>query len=181
MPGPAYLRGDTVDLHVVEEEDLGFLQELINHPEVWHSLFQATPKTMADERSFYEEAVCGDDGGTHLLVCAEEGPVGTVGLSNVEPNWGIAELGYYVDPDAGGRGYATEAAELLVEYAFQHRRLEKLYANVLATNGASQRVLEKVGFLEEGYLREHGFVGGERVDVLRYGLLAGECGTPPEG
>lgn len=49
MPGPVYLRGDTVDLHVIEEDDLEHLQRLINDPDVWGSLFQATPKTLADE------------------------------------------------------------------------------------------------------------------------------------
>ena len=53
-------------------------------------------------------------------------------------------------------------------------RLEKLSADALATNPASQRVLEKNGFLEEGRFRDHAFVDGERVDVVRYGLLADE-------
>lgn len=174
MPGPAFLRGDTVDLHVVEESDLPFLQRLINDPEVWGSLFQATPKTLADEQSFYEDVVSGDDGETHLLICVEGDAVGMAGLADVEPHWGTAELGYFVDPDAGGRGYATAAAGLLVAYAFDHRRVEKLYSHALATNEASQRVLEKNGFVEEGRLRREGFVDGERVDVLRYGLLADE-------
>lgn len=163
-----------MDLHVIGEEDLGYLQGLINDPDVWGSLFQATPKTMADEQSFYEDVVSGDNGETHLLICAADGPVGTAGLADVEPNWGIAELGYFVDPEASGRGYATEAAGLLVGYAFDQRRLEKLYAHVLASNRASQRVLEKNGFEEEGRFRKEAFVDGEREDVLRYGLLADE-------
>lgn len=163
-----------MDLHVVEEDDLEFLQRLINDPAVWGSLFQVTPKTMVDEQAYYEDVVSGDNGETHLLICTDGEPVGTIGLADVEPNWGIAELGYFVDPGASGRGYATEAAELLVEYGFEHRRLEKLYAHVLASNRASQRVLEKNGFVEEGQFRREAFVGGEREDVFRYGLLADE-------
>lgn len=114
------------------------------------------------------------DGEVHLLVCVDGEPVGMAGLSDLQPDWGVAELGYYVDPNAQGSGYATEAARLLARYGFEQRRLAKLFAHVLATNPASVRVLEKVGFREEGRLRREGFVDGERVDVLRFGLLADE-------
>ena len=172
MPGPVFLRGDRVDLHVIEEADLPFLQRLINDPRVWRSLFQVTPKRMADEEEFLEATR--EDTEAHFLVCVDGDPVGTVGLSGITPHWGTGELGYFVDPDAQGQGYATSAVGLLVDYAFDQRRLEKLSADALATNPASQRVLEKNGFVEEGRFRDHGFVGGERVDVVRYGLLADE-------
>jgi RimJ/RimL family protein N-acetyltransferase len=48
------------------------------------------------------------------------------------------------------------------------------HATVYAQNDGSRRVLEKVGFTEEGLLRQEGFVGGEHVDVVRCGLLAEE-------
>ena len=170
MPGPTFLPGDGIDLHTVEEPDLEFLQEIINDPRVWRWLFTATPKRMADEEKWYESL--NDDSETHLLVCDDGDAVGIVGLSAIDPSWGIAELGYFIDPDVHGQGYATEAVELLVDYAFDQRRLAKLYANVLAGNEGSWRVLEKNGFTEEGRFREQAFVDGDRVDVVRYGLLA---------
>ena len=173
MPGPRFLRGDRVDLHVLEEDDLEFLYGVVNDPRVWQSLFLAAPQTMTDEREFYERAVEADDE-THLLVCHDRTPVGIVGLQGIDPNWGLAELGYYVEPDSHGHGYATEAVELVVDYAFDQRRLDKLYANALAANEGSRCVLEKNGFVEEGRFREHAYVDGERVDLVRYGLLADE-------
>jgi RimJ/RimL family protein N-acetyltransferase len=172
MPGPVFLRGDRVDLHVIEEEDLPFLQRLINDPRVWRSLFQVTPKRMADEEEFLEATR--EDTEAHFLVCDDGDPVGTVGLTGMTHHWGTGDLGFYVDPDAQGQGYATAGVDLLVNYAFDQRRLEKLSADALATNPASRRVLEKNGFLEEGRFRDHAFVDGGRVDVVRYGLLADE-------
>lgn len=174
MPGPAFLGGDDVALHTIEEEDLEFLQEMINDPRVWRSLFSVHPKTMADEQAFYDEVVSGDGDDVHLLICDDGEAVGTIGLSGVDPDWGIGEIGYFVHPDAHGEGYATAAVGLLVDYAFDHRRLEKLHADALAANQASRRVLEKNGFREEGRFREHAHVDGERDDVIRYGLLADE-------
>lgn len=171
MPGPRYLHGDRVDLHVVEESDLEFLYGVVNDPRVWPTLQQSEPQTMTDERAFYEHVVNGE-GETHLLICSERTPVGIVGLNGIDPTWGVAELGYYIEPDSHGHGYATEAVELMVEYAFEQRRLDKLTADALETNEGSHRVLEKNGFVEEGRFREHAFVDGERVDVVRYGLLS---------
>ena len=62
----------------------------------------------------------------------------------------------------------------VARYAFEHRRLHRLAADVFAHNEASRRVLEKAGFTEEGALREAAFVDGEYRDLVRYGLLAGE-------
>jgi ribosomal-protein-alanine N-acetyltransferase len=120
------------------------------------------------------ENVVNADGETNLLICDDATPVGIIGLNGIDPSWGIAEVGYYVDPEAHVQGYATAAVGLLVDYAFDQRRLDKLNADALATNEASQRVPEKNGFIEESRFRNHGYIDGERVDVLRYGRLAEE-------
>lgn len=64
--------------------------------------------------------------------------------------------------------------ELVVGDASDRRRLDKLYADALAANVGSRRVLEKSGFVAEGRFREHAYADGERVDAVRYGLLADE-------
>jgi RimJ/RimL family protein N-acetyltransferase len=62
----------------------------------------------------------------------------------------------------------------MCRYAFEERRLDKVVAEAYATNPGSRRVLEKVGFREEGVHRQEAFVGGERVDLVHFGLLAEE-------
>ncbi|MFB6269710.1 MAG: GNAT family N-acetyltransferase [Halobacterium sp.] len=99
-------------------------------------------------------------------------PVGMLSLFDEDDIAGTATLAYWVLPEHQGNGFCTEATGLLCEYAFAERRLNKLRADALATNDGSQRVLEKLGFVEEGVLREEKFVYGEYVDVYRYGLLA---------
>ncbi|MFB6201554.1 MAG: GNAT family N-acetyltransferase [Halorhabdus sp.] len=172
MPGPTFLRGETVTLCPIEEDDAAFLAEAINHPEVWPTLAAVDPKTTDDEREWIQSL--GEDDDTHLLICVDGEPVGTIGLNQYNDAWGIAELGYYVHPDCQGNGYATDAARRMVRYGFEDRRLEKVYANVYPDNEASKAVLASVGFHREGVFREHAFVRGERTDVHRYGLLATE-------
>ena len=171
MPGPVFLRGDSIDLHVVDEADLPFLQRLVNDPDVWYSLGRGSPVTSQDEQEFYEQAVHADDQ-EHLVMVADDDPVGIIGLHRINPTWGTAELGYFVDPDHHDQGYATEAVGLLTDYAFDHRRLAKLTAWTLADNHASARVLEKNGYEEEGILVDQAFVDGRRIDIRSFGLVA---------
>lgn len=170
MPGPTFLHGSRIELRVVEEEDLPYLQALINDPAVWSTLFQNRPLSMDDEREWLDQ-VRADDGRLHLLICEDEEPRGIVGLSEIDANWGTAEVGYYIDPAHTGNGFATEAVGVLLEYAFDQLRLEKLRADVIASNVASARVLEKNGFVEEGCLRDHAYIDGARQDVRLYGRL----------
>lgn len=85
-----------------------------------------------------------------------------------------AELGYWLGADAWGHGYATEAATALVDFGFREMGLARIYAQVLAGNTASCRVLEKLGMLSEGIRRRHIRKGKTLHDVVLYGMLRDE-------
>lgn len=173
MPGPVFREGETVELRTVEEDDLEFLHETINDPRVRTTLAAFEPVTRSREREWIESI--GEDGDVRLLIAVDGEAVGTVGL-DVEDDvpWGTAEVGYLIEPEAWGNGYATDAVREICGHAFEERRLHKVHAAVYETNPASRRVLEKAGFSEEGVLREEAYVSGEYVDCHRYGLLADE-------
>lgn len=169
-PGP-FLHGETVSLHPLDEDDLPFARDGINDPRVRSGLAGSTPQTLADERDWYESL---GDGDYPFVVCNGDERVGIVGLHEGDEPWGVAEIGYFVEPDHWGEGYATDALRCVVRYAFDERRHNKVEANAYEPNEASQRVLEKVGFAREGVRRDHAFVEGEYVDLYEYGLLANE-------
>ncbi|WP_435076563.1 GNAT family N-acetyltransferase [Halococcus sp. AFM35] len=171
MPGPVFLDGEHISLRTPEEEDVGFLQRNINDPRVRRPIGTVAPMSASDEEEWIDGA---NDEGVSLLICIGGDPVGTIGLSGINELWGRAEVGYWLTPAAWGEGYATAATELLVEYGFDQRRLNKVVAHAFAFNAGSRRVLEKVGFTEEGVHRAEAFVNGEFVDVHRYGLLVNE-------
>lgn len=100
--------------------------------------------------------------------------VGNVELDNIDLRRSQSELGYWVRTDRARRGYATEAAEAMVRYAFSSLRMHKVRADVAVGNHASARVLTKLGFKLEGTLREDRKVGQVFVDHWRFGLLARE-------
>ena len=81
-----------------------------------------------------------------------------------------AYLGYGIDIDHGGRGYATEAVRLAVRVAFDDLKLHRVQAAVVPENFASARVLVKVGFREEGLARRYLFLDGQWKDHRMFAL-----------
>jgi ribosomal-protein-alanine N-acetyltransferase len=85
---------------------------------------------------------------------------------------GVAESGYWVIAERRNRGVAERATRLLCAWALTSAAgIERVEATVEPWNGASQRVLEKVGFVREGLLRSYASWQGSRQDVLIYSLL----------
>jgi ribosomal-protein-alanine N-acetyltransferase len=97
--------------------------------------------------------------------------IGWCGLSRWNPDYRSASLGYCFDEAAWGHGYATEAARALLRWAFDTLDLNRVQAETDTRNVASARVLEKLGFVREGTLREDCVVNGEVSDSWVYGLI----------
>ena len=85
-----------------------------------------------------------------------------------------AEVGFCLNRRHWGYGYMNEAASVLIDYGFQQVGLRRLEADVDPNNLASIRLLERLGFQREGYLRERWMIAGETMDSLLYGLLRHE-------
>ena len=102
--------------------------------------------------------------------------VGSVEMRMV-PSHRRADLGYWVGRPHWGRGYATEAAEALVRWAFATLGLHRVHAAHLSRNPASGMVLRKIGMRYEGRLRSHVPKWGVMEDLDVYGMLAHEL--PP--
>ena len=97
--------------------------------------------------------------------------VGWCALNRWNPDFRSATLGYVLDDAAWGNGYATEAAGALLDWAFASLDLNRVQAETDTRNASSARVLEKLGFVREGTLREDCVVDGEVSDSWVYGLL----------
>jgi RimJ/RimL family protein N-acetyltransferase len=100
--------------------------------------------------------------------------LGWCGLTRWNPVYRSASLGYVLDDAAWGHGYATEAASALLQWAFETLDLNRVQAETDTRNVASARVLEKLGFVREGTLREDCVVNGDVSDSWVYGLLRRE-------
>ena len=97
--------------------------------------------------------------------------VGTCTLASLSSEHRRAEVGFALARAMWGRGYISEALPALLDFAFETLDLHRLEADVDPRNERSIRVLERLGFEREGYLRERYHVNGELQDAVLYGLL----------
>jgi ribosomal-protein-alanine N-acetyltransferase len=85
-----------------------------------------------------------------------------------------AHVGYFVSERHDGRGYATEAVRQAVDAAFGPLALHRVQAAVMPRNIASIRVLEKLGFREEGFARRYLRISGDWEDHKLYAVTREE-------
>jgi [ribosomal protein S5]-alanine N-acetyltransferase len=88
--------------------------------------------------------------GFALVEQVSQSVIGTAGFKGPPDEAGMVEIGYGMAPSFQGRGFATEAATALLEFAFNDRRVRFVRAHTRPTNNASTRVLEKSGFKRIG-------------------------------
>ncbi|MBM7024677.1 GNAT family N-acetyltransferase [Clavibacter zhangzhiyongii] len=91
------------------------------------------------------------------------------------------EVGWVMNPDFAGRGYATEASRAMLDLAFRRAGAHRVVAQLDARNTASARMAERLGMRREGHFREELRVKGEWVDSLYYAVLADEWAATPPG
>ena len=103
-----------------------------------------------------------DEKGNHL---------GNCGFNYVNFRDGEAEVFIYLDKKNRGKGIGTSALGLLLRYAFDHLRLNRVSARVLLDNEPALRLFEKLGFRKEGVLREAAFRKGSYRDICVFGIL----------
>jgi ribosomal-protein-alanine N-acetyltransferase len=97
--------------------------------------------------------------------------IGTIGLWRFDKPNQRAEIGYMLLPDYWGQGFATEALQVVLTFAFETLKVHSIEANVNPENEASKRLLMKSGFRQEAYFRENYFFDGKFLDSAIFCLL----------
>jgi RimJ/RimL family protein N-acetyltransferase len=169
--------GDLVKLRAMGPPDAGALWRWNHDPDVmrWMDEDYAQPLALTVKwleerrRNAYGDVLFG------IEALADGELVGLVRLHGAEPETGCADLDIYLgEKEYWGRGYATDAMRTVCRYGFERMRLHRISLTVVAGNHAARRVYEKVGFVEEGRLRESFRRDGRWYDKVVMGLLEGE-------
>jgi len=96
--------------------------------------------------------------------------IGTIGFNNFTKNH-RANIGYDLQTEYWNNGYATEALKTIVEFGFKQLKINRIEAEVMIGNTASERILEKLGFTNEGLLRHWLYWNENHYDMIMYSLL----------
>ena len=102
--------------------------------------------------------------------------IGHINLVQFDRSFHFAEVAYIIDPEYWGKGYGTEALGRAVEFLLKDFKVHKIRASVFSKNLASKRVLEKLGFIQEGCLKDNMIIDGEFVDEYAMALISEENG-----
>jgi RimJ/RimL family protein N-acetyltransferase len=165
-------------LRLVREEDLPSLLEMNADDAVTRYLPYESWRGMEDAQEWLGRAVArlaAGEAWQFVIVQRASGRViGSCLLFHFDLPNGRAELGYLLGREHWGAGYMQEAAAALVDFAFGTVGLRRLEAEIDPRNEASARLLERVGFVKEGHLRQRWDSKGEISDSGLYGLLRGD-------
>jgi diamine N-acetyltransferase len=163
------IQGKKIFLRAMEPNDVDQLYLWENDPEIWHVSNTYIPFSRHFLSSFIANS--GNDIFTdkqlRLIIMDNENHLisGTLDFFEFDPMHRRAGLGILIDEKYRNRGYATEAVELAVRYAFRFLNMHQLFVHITSDNPLSIKLFKKAGFLETGVKKEWLLVENKWKDV----------------
>jgi ribosomal-protein-alanine N-acetyltransferase len=173
------LEGKNVRLRIRDKEDLDFFFEFWNDLNCYGEYEAIQPQiSKAEAQKRIENPAQTDVEWTWFVIEKKDGTrIGFIIHYYVQPSKNMT-VGYALVPSETGKGYGTEALQIMVDYLFLTKDIMRVQATTDLRNRVSRRVLEKAGFKKEGTIRKSGFTRGRWTDECLYGLLREEWEEP---
>lgn len=178
--------GDRVRLRAIERDDLPRYVTWFNDPEVRQNLNMFLPMSQAEEEKWYEDLLNREPMERPLAIDVKEGDnwvhVGGCGIFSFDKLARSAELGISIgDKSYWDKGYGTDALKTLMRHGFETLNLRRISLQVFESNPRAVNVYERLGFIEEGRLRQSRFIQGRYEDTLIMAILRDEWQLKAEG
>ncbi len=169
--------GELVTLRAMEPSDADALWRWNHDPDVMRWMSDGYGQSLSSVRTWLEERPRNTYGDVlyGIETRGDNTLIGLIRLHEAEPETGCAELDVYLgEKDYWGRGYATDAMRTMCRYGFDKMRLHRITLTVVTENEAAHHIYKKVGFVDEGTLRESFRRDGQWYDMYTMGLLENE-------
>ena len=167
--------GTRIELRSVELRDVDAFFRIISdsreHLEKWLPWVDFV-QTIDDERHIVEQWIYDMQmkAAIHLSIIAEDEIVGLISTHQIDWMNQRTSIGYWIGRNSIGHNFATEATAVLLTYLFDALKLHRIYIQAATGNIASNRVIEKLGFVWEGLLRENERVKDRFLDHNIYAM-----------
>jgi RimJ/RimL family protein N-acetyltransferase len=174
---PAFLPGHVINLVALTREDLALYRHWLDDPRVTEFLeMGARPTREAECEALWRLANEAEDAVVFAIAERKGGrTVGTCGLYMIQWVARRAQFNILIgEPSAWNKGYGTEAAHLILAYAFDVLNLNSVQLGVNADNTRAVRSYEKVGFVREGVRRQFVYRNGRYYDSVMMSVLRDE-------
>lgn len=172
-----FLKGKLVALRPVEEGDIPIITKWLNDEEVTYYMFYGQlPMSTSQVAKMINEQV---ESPNNVVLIIEDRktnkPIGFGGLYDIHPRARKAEFRILIgEKDYWGKGYGTEATELLTFYGFDRLHLNRIWLGVTDENKAAVSVYKNVGYKVEGVLRQDIYRNSRYYNSIRMSILREE-------
>ena len=168
--------GKCVALRAMEIEDCVLIINMFNDPEIENLVGGwAFPVSLFAEKKWLELHYNDQNEVRFVIDTKDDGAIGVLALTDIDWKNRRATIGVKLASKVNrSKGYGTDAVMAIMRYVFDELGLHRLDASRLAMNQASESVLVKCGFVEEGVKREYIYKGGRYIDLVEANILANE-------
>lgn len=170
-----FLEGKRIYLREVRPSDVNErYYRWMNDPEITRFLESRFAPNAIENLRDYVAGKLGDRDNIFLAIVLKEEDrhIGNIKLGPIQWIHRLADIGLLIgEKDYWGKGYATEAIQLVSDYAFNVLNLHKVAAGCYGPNEGSARAFQKAGFVVEGVRKEQFYTNGSYVDDILLGLI----------
>jgi ribosomal-protein-alanine N-acetyltransferase len=170
------LQGIKIRLRPIEQDDIRDIYHMVNDPNIAGEFDAFQLASWGEVEKWFREEVGPNEFTVFIIERNEDkAKLGIVVYYTVHAVMQNLEIGFQLHSESErNKGYGTEAVKLIVEYLFQTRNIQRIQVTTDVENLASQRVLEKNGFVREGEMRKALFRNGSFHNTYLYSILRNE-------
>ena len=167
------MQGERVILRPMEKSDADDVVRMRQDPAVLEQLFSNQAPTRKSHLRWFQQIQADGTRQEFMIIEGATGRcIGTIGLNHIVPEHHRAEFGIMIgDAETYGKGLAFEASQLLLDYAFNKLGLHRVCLHMFSDNKPARYLYRKLGFVQEGVLKQHVCKNGEYRDVVVMAVL----------
>jgi RimJ/RimL family protein N-acetyltransferase len=170
------INGKLISLRAIEEEDLPILRDYRNELNIRKMCREVKLLNMIRQMKWFEEVSYDPHNIMFAIINKKNKLIGACGITNISWTNRTCEISFYI----GDRDNWQESKEiketitLLCDYAFKELNLNRIWAETYSNTLENAKLLEELGFVEEGVCRETYYFNGKYYDSIFHGLLKKE-------
>ena len=167
------LTSEKIKLRYFESKDFDEIIKIRSSADTYEFFFEYEPFNSKQQQTWWEQSYQKNNEKNFIIVDNKDNFLGTISLLNIDMRSKKAELGrFFISEYNRGNHFGTISITLLLEYAFKHLNMNKVYLEVFSHNKQAIFLYEQIGFTREGLLHKHIFKNGQYCDVVVYAIFS---------
>ncbi|WP_210125277.1 GNAT family protein [Staphylococcus sp. GDY8P85P] len=156
-----------INLRALKKSDSNLILNWMKNEKLRYLIGTVYPITELEHENWFQNRMLEKDNRMFVIDLDNEKSIGIVGFKNLDWVNRNSELFIYIgDEEYWGKGYGTQALELIIKFAFNNLNLHMLYLEVFAYNKNATKTYERLGFKQDGILRQSKFQDGKYYDKI---------------